>query len=262
MWEVLCATATLRRKDAMHEILVQGLGLTKNEAAAYMTLLKIGKAASGKIVHEAGISSGKIYETLSKLIDKGLVKVVVENGVKQFIANEPRTLLSYLQEQERALEQKQEALEKILPDLESLKHIDEKLETVSLVKGLRGISPLVYTALEGGKDITIMGLRSSKATAFNNFWKNWHRRRVELKKQARLLFTDKGSEYWRFFKELPHTTVREVPSLSPAALMIIDNETFIFSYEEELVCIHITSPGIANSFRSFFNGLWATAGKE
>ena len=246
----------------MYEKLVQELGLTKNEALAYLTLVKIGKSPSGKLVHEAGISSGKVYETLGKLIDKGLAKVVVENGVKQFIANDPRTLLSYLQDKEAELREKQQALEKILPDLEKLKNFDEKLETVSLVKGFRGISPLVYSALEQGADIKVMGLRSSKNVPFNNFWKSWHRRRVDLKKDAQMLFSDTGTEYWRFFQGLPHTKVRELLSLSPSAVMIIDDNTFIFSYAEEFVCIHILSAAIANSFRSFFEGLWVFAGQK
>lgn len=244
----------------MYENLLENSGLTKNESLVYLALLRIGKAKSGQIVKESRISSGKIYETLSKLAEKGLIKSVVENGVKHFIANKPKALLDYMEEKEKEIHSKQNELEKILPQLEKITPEDKNMENVSLIKGFRGISPIVYDALEGGKNIKVMGVRSSKNVKFNNFWKNWHRRRVELKKNAQVLFCDKNTDYWNFFKKLAYTEVRETLSFSPSAVMMIDDECFIFSYEEdELVCIQIKSKSISNSFTSFFDGLWAHA---
>ena len=65
----------------MHEKLLMDSGLTKNEARVYLTLLKIGKSQSGRIVKEAEISGGKVYETLNKLIDKGNTVVVIEHNI-------------------------------------------------------------------------------------------------------------------------------------------------------------------------------------
>jgi len=244
----------------MYESLLENSGLTKNESLVYLALLRIGKAKSGQIVKESKISSGKIYETLSKLADKGLIKSVSENGVKHFIANKPSALLEYMEEKEKEIHNKQAELEKILPQLEKITPTDANLESVSLVKGFRGVFPIVYDALERGKSIKVMGVRSSKNVKFNNFWKNWHRRRVELKKHAQVLFCDKNTDYWLFFKKLPYTEVRETLSFSPSAVMMIDDECFIFSYEEdELMCIQILSKSTSKSFSSFFDSLWSYA---
>jgi sugar-specific transcriptional regulator TrmB len=245
----------------VYEELLENTGLTKNEAKVYLSLLRLGKAKSGQIIKDANISSGKIYEILTKLSDKGLIKVVIENGIKNFIANKPETLLDYLNEKEKILHEKKDALQKILPKLEGVAITQEHLENVSLIKGLRGLSPIVYDALERGKDIRVMGVRSSKNVVFNNFWKNWHRKRIELKKKALMLFSDKNTDYWRFFKKMPHTEVREILSFSPSAVMLIDDNCFLLTYEEDLICIHVQSKAIANSFRSFFEGLWSYAGK-
>ncbi len=243
----------------MYEESLKRLGLTKNEVSAYLSLLKGGKSKSGEIVRSANISGGKIYETLYKLIDKGLVKEVIENGVKHFIANDPKTLLTYIREKESAIAETKTEIEKILPTLEGIAKLELKLETVSLIKGFRGISPAIYGALNDGNKIQIMGVRSSKDVKFNNFWKKWHSERVHLKKNAQLLFSDKGTEYWRFFSKLPYTEVKEILSFNPSAIMIIDNNIFIFSYEEEFTCIHIKSPSISKSFSSFFESLWKIA---
>jgi len=130
---------------------------------------------------------------------------------------------------------------------------------VTLIKGLRGVSPLIYEALRKAKKITVMGVRSSKNIKFNNFWKKWHKERVRLKKEALMLFSDRKTEYWTFYKKLKYTKVREMISFTPSAITVLDENVFIFSYEKELVCIHIVSKSISRSFSEFFDGLWSVS---
>lgn len=134
-------------------------------------------------------------------------------------------------------------------------------ESVEFVKGFRGISPIVYDALKNAQNISIMGVRSSQDGKYNNFWRHWHEERVKLRKHARMLFSDRNTDYWKFFKKLKHTDVREILHLSPSAIMIIDNESFLLSYEKELSCIHIISPSISKSLQNFFEDLWRIAKK-
>ncbi len=104
-----------------------------------------------------------------------------------------------------------------------------------------------------------MGVCSSKDEKYNNFWMGWHSQRVKLRKEAKVLFSDKKTDYWRFFKKLKYTRVKEILHFSPSAIMIIDNNSFIFSYDKELICIHIVSQSIAKSFSNFFDDLWRIA---
>src|SRR3989338_5745679 len=101
----------------MHGELLRACGLTQNESLVYLSLLKVWKATSSKIIKEANISGGKIYETLEKLIQKGLVKSIIENGIKNFMANEPKMLIEYIKDKEKDLHKKEEELKKILPQL-------------------------------------------------------------------------------------------------------------------------------------------------
>lgn len=240
----------------MYEELLNECGLTQNETLVYLALLRKGKSKSGEIVREAKISGGKVYETLYRLIDKGLVKSVSENSIKHFIANDPKTLLIYLEEKKKDLMGREGELKKIIPSLKNLKKEEIELEAVSLIRGLKGISTTIYESLEKAQIIKIMGVRSSKDEKYNNFWRNWHRKRVGLHKKALILFSDKNTEYWKFFKKLRYTQVKEILHFSPSAIMIVDKNTFIFSYEKELTCIHIFSEPITKSFSNFFDDLW------
>jgi len=241
----------------MYEENLLSIGLTQNEVRVYLTLLKVGKTQSGKLTQEAGVSSGKIYETLTKLIDKGLVGVSTQNGVKQFHAANPDSLLLYMREREKKVLEQTQQLESIIPDLKKIKQFAGPEEGVYLIKGFRGIKPIVYELISQGKgEFKVFGVRSSKNKTYNTFWTHWHQERVKNHKKARLLFADRETSYWKFFKMIKFTQIRSVSSLSPSAIMVIDEHTFIFSYDEEFTCIHIISLPIARSFESFFESLW------
>lgn len=243
----------------MYEEILKECGLTTNESLVYLALLRIGKSRSGRIVKEAKISGGKIYETLNKLIDKGLVKTFIENRVKVFFANEPQMLISYLKDKEKKLQEKEQTLEKLIPQLVNFRENPQISENVELMKGLRALREAVFPILTSAKKIRIMGVSSSKEIRYNSFWKEWHNERIKLRKKAQVIFSDKNTEYWEFFKKLSYTETKAILHLSQSALMVIDNDVFIFSYESDLTCIHIKSVPISSSFVGFFNDLWKIA---
>lgn len=246
----------------MYEKLLIDSGLTVNEAKVYETLLKLGKAQSGKIVRESGISGGKIYETLYKLADKGLVEEVTENGVKQFFTSDPKSLLLYMEDEKNKIINQTDQLAKVVPDLSKLRNLSCEEENVYLIKGLKGIRPIVFDAVDKQKGVAkIMGVRSTKNNIYNIFWKQWHNHRVSLKKQAMILFSDRNTEYWKFFSKLKYTKIKSISRVSPSAIMIIDDNSFILSYEGGFTCIHIVSETIAKSFSTSFDTMW-DIGKE
>lgn len=243
----------------MHEEILKECGLTTNESLVYLALLKLGKSKSGQIVKEAGISGGKIYETLNKLIDKGLVKTYIENGIKTFFANSPEMLISYIREKENKLKEQEISLEKVIPQLTSLAGESKITESVELMKGLRALREAVYPILSEAKEIKIMGVNSSKDERYNNFWREWHKERVRRKKGAKVIFSDRNTPYWSFFKRIPFTNTKAITHFSPSATMIIDTHIFVFSYAESITTIHINSRSIAASFSVFFDDLWRIA---
>ncbi|MGD9276028.1 MAG: helix-turn-helix domain-containing protein [Candidatus Pacearchaeota archaeon] len=99
---------------------LEGIGLTNSEILVYTTLLKIGQSATGKIVSNAKISSGKIYEVLDKLIDKGLAGYILKNNVKHFSALNPEKLKEYIAKKKKEIQEKEKEVGKIIPELKKL----------------------------------------------------------------------------------------------------------------------------------------------
>jgi sugar-specific transcriptional regulator TrmB len=245
----------------MNEKLLEEIGLTKGEIKVYLTLLKLGETTTGKIIQEAKISSGKIYEILDKLIDKGIASYIVKEKTKYFKSASPERILDYLREKEKDLKKKEEELQKELPFLLNIKKGKNEHET-TLFKGLKGIQTAIFEALENmqrGEEVLAMGVRSTKDEKYNILWEKWHNERLRKKINCRILFSDKGSEYYKLFSKMSYTGVRIVEGLTPSAIDIIGKRVLIFTYGEEPSCLSIYDGEIAQSFRTLFESLWRFA---
>jgi sugar-specific transcriptional regulator TrmB len=238
----------------MNEKLLEDMGLTKGEIAVYLALLRIGETTTGRIVDEAGISSGKVYEILEKLTKKGLVSHLIKEKTKYFNAASPTRLLEYLHEKERDLKHKESALQKEIPNLLRLQGTQRKKYEATMFTGIKGIQTAIFEALERMPqgEILAFGVRSTKDAKYNKLWSSWHKNRVKKKIDCKILFSDKGSDYYRMFKSMPHTKVRALEGFTPSAIDILGNTTLISTYGAEPSCLSITSEEVAQSFKTHF----------
>ena len=83
----------------MEEFIVEilkNIGLTEGEAKTYLALSSLGTSTVGNIISEADVSASKVYQILERLMQKGLVSMVVKEGkkVSNYLINSP-TNLSY-----------------------------------------------------------------------------------------------------------------------------------------------------------------------
>ena len=180
----------------MYKDLVKSAGLTENEAKVYVALLKIGISTTSKIIQKAKVSGGKIYETLDKLHQKGLVGVTEIKGVKNFQTTSPQALITYVREKKEELEKKEKQLYDILPNLLKLQQSSDEDTSVNMLIGERAIKPLIKELFTNAKDIYAMGLRGTKNSKYNNFW--WHlTTQIAEKKNTKYLFTENKSDYYK-----------------------------------------------------------------
>ncbi len=244
--------------------LLEDIGLTKGEITVYLTLLKLGETTTGKIIEEAQISSGKIYEILNKLMKKGLVSYIIKEKTKYFTASSPNRILDFLHEKEKELETKEKLLEKELPFLLELKKSKKEKYETTLFKGFKGIQTAIFEALENltkENKVLALGIRSTKDEKYNILWKKWHKLRIEKKIKCNMIFSDKETNYYKLFKKMRLTEVKTLQGITPSAIDIIGNKVLIFTYKDEPSCLSITNDEISKSFTTFFETLWKIAKK-
>ena len=76
------------------------LGLTKNEAKAYHSLVRIGRSSARVIAEDSGIPRSKVYETLSLLEKRGIIKRVSGSDPTLFDPAPVDAALDHLEEAE------------------------------------------------------------------------------------------------------------------------------------------------------------------
>lgn len=246
----------------MNEKLLEEIGLTKGEIKVYLTLLKIGETTTGKIIEYAGISSGKIYEILDKLVKKGLVSYIIKEKTKYFEAADPNRILDFLYEKEKKLKQEEEQLKKEIPLLQEIRQSTKTKHDTTLFRGFKGIQTAIFEALDdidSREEVFAIGVRSGKKQQYNILWEKWHNQRIKRKIKSRLIFSDKNTEYYYAFKKMKLTEVGVIQGETPSAVTILGNRVLIFNYGEEPSCLSITDKEIADSFKVFFNIMWKVA---
>ncbi|HEY1074932.1 MAG TPA: helix-turn-helix domain-containing protein, partial [Patescibacteria group bacterium] len=105
------------------------LGLAQNEARIYETLLREGESSVGDIATKSGVHRRNVYDSLNRLLEKGLVFEILERRENRYQAVDPGKLSEMLQE-------KQRALAGIMPSLESLYSGTPHRNDVFIYKGV------------------------------------------------------------------------------------------------------------------------------
>ena len=230
---------------------LQELGLNRRESICFTALLELGSSKIGAIVKKTGIPSSKIYEILDKLINRGLVSYVKIGKIKHYQASDPKTLLNYIDE-------KKKKIEEILPQLLLKQKLSTK-QSVEMFEGQKALFSLFTNLIKDAKakeQYLIFSINEeNKNDAANLFFKNLAVRRKEKKLDVRLLKNVKH------YKKEKHTKLKlkYTEFNLPQGITIFRNTVVILSWVESPIAIKIESETISNQLREFFLGQWKIA---
>ena len=74
------------------------LGFKKNEAKVFLSLSKFQNATAGQIISDTKIHRKIVYDELSRLVDKGLVVFMEEEGSRVYSLSSPDALMLMFEE--------------------------------------------------------------------------------------------------------------------------------------------------------------------
>ena len=235
----------------MIEEVLQELGLNRRESICYTALLELGSSKIGAIVKKTGIPSSKIYEILDKLIKRGLVSFVKIGKIKHYQASDPKTLLNYIDE-------KKKKIEEILPQLLLKQKLSTK-QSVEMFEGQKALfslfTHLINDAKTNEKYLIFSINEENKNDSANLFFKNLAVRRKDKKLDVRLL------KNMKHYKKENHTKLKlkYTDFNLPQGITIFRNIVVIVSWVESPIAIKIESETISNQLREFFLDQWKIA---
>lgn len=238
----------------MDRSILEDIGFTGAEIKVFLALLELGSSTAGRVVEKSGLQNAVVHRAFHSLAEKGILTSIYEGKIRCYQAIEPRQLLHFLDE-------KRSRLEKILPQLESRRELAQQAPHASLFQGVRGIKTLInYMIDTDAKEyFSYGGPQKAHDLLGDFFWENFHKRRVEKKIKARLLF-HASLQWWadelnKTFKlTAVRTTHKNFEELTET--IICGNRVAIIIYLDKPFGFLIEEALAAQSYKKFFALLW------
>lgn len=136
----------------MYRQILENLGLSQNEAKIYGALIERGQSSVPQISVKTGIHKRNIYDTIPRLLQKGLVYQVAESKECRYAPVEPDKLKDLIWE-------KESQLDSILPALNRQFKKTATNEAVYIYKGVEGFKNYLRDILKVGEDVYFIGAK-------------------------------------------------------------------------------------------------------
>jgi len=242
----------------MNNQVFYSLGLTQNETKVYLTLLDIGTGQAGQLTEKSGIHRRNVYDSISRLMKKGLVSFVIVNNKKLFSPVNPKRFLEIIEEKKFELESLKNDFGKIIPELELRTSLQEKHD-VRFFKGVEGMKTVFEDIIRTGKDYIGYGPGYQLEKILKHYFKHFVDKRIKSKIKIKLIYDEISR---KLVKKNQLSDIRYIPQQfsSHAALRIYgDKVALLLLSEEEPLAIVIKNKEIADGYRKYFEVMWKAA---
>ncbi len=242
----------------MHQKELELIGLSPNEAKIYETLLRLGETNVTEITNKSGIHRRNVYDTLTRLIEKGLVFQVFQKKENLYQAVDPRKCLELLKEREKAFT-------KILPGLEYFQKHETQDEAAFIYRGLEGYKNYVRDLIRTCDDTYFLGAKFNWGTpGTESLLKQYNDAMKRAKKKQQTLFDPrvkelipkKDYEKVRAYKFLPEKY--ETPGVMDVfgEYVVTFRSMDIGSFGEDGTIFVLKNQDLADSYRVWFRFIW------
>ncbi|MBS3055291.1 MAG: hypothetical protein J4452_02240 [Candidatus Aenigmarchaeota archaeon] len=235
---------------------LEQLGLSRNKAKIYLSLLKSGSSTAENIAKSSGVHRRNVYDSLDDLMKMGLVGYIVKNKKRYFKASNPNYFLEILEEEKEKLKRKEVNVSSILSDLLQIKQIPKEENFVSIHKGIKGVKSLLNDILVTGKENLVLHAHKPPEP-IKNYLINFHKRRINKKIPIKMIFSKNDNNRAFKLSKLPYTKVKYLSkdTVGQIAINIYGDKISIIMWSEP-TGILIENSEIADSLRTYFKILW------
>ncbi|MBW2990479.1 hypothetical protein KY348_02110 [Candidatus Woesearchaeota archaeon] len=244
--------------------LLEQAGLTKNEVKTYLALLEIGLTTTSAIIKKTGINTSKVYESLERLLKKGLVSYSIIKNKKHWQAENPERIKEFLEEEKKKIEQKEKAIEKIIPELLLKKQLKEDTAQYKVYEGIKGIKTArenVLNVLKKRETFYIILSNYPEDKKLEAYWVDFQKRRSAKGIKCKYILNQTLKKTGAKRKKIPLSQTKYVTAeiLSPTWMEIYSDHVGIGVLSGKPSIFVIKNKEIAKGFLNYFNFLWKTS---
>jgi len=242
----------------MFREILEDIGLSPNEAKIYEALLNLNIASVPQIAAQTGVHKRNIYDTIPRLLKKGLIYNIAETKENKYRPVEPNKLNDLIWE-------KDDKLKSILPAMNQAYKKNTEDEAVYIYKGVEGFKNYLRDILKVSEDVYFIGAKggwfdNDLQTFIKKFLKQAAKKKIkyhhifdwEVKKMAPEILKTLGKPY----KFLP-------PKYSSiGAIDIFGDRVVTFSgltlkdITDDVTLVVIKNRELANCYRTWFKFIW------
>lgn len=237
----------------MYEVELKELGLTDNEIKVYLVLLRWGLLNPTKIAEKTGLHRSYIYDTLERLLEKGIINTLLVDNKKHYQAVDPKAL-------REIFELKLRQLDSILPSLSGLFKLSKEETRVELHKGKRVYRTLIkelVSSLQRNDVIYLFGIDEDALETVEPIYLKQYFAILQDKDVKEKIIIAKGARKLKRknlnYRELDDKYIGE------SAMVIHKDRVFIFVGSMPMYLISVKSEKVAETYRKQFELLWGVA---
>jgi sugar-specific transcriptional regulator TrmB len=238
----------------MEERVLHELGFSQREVKVYLCMLDLGQSTVGPIAAKTRMQHSKVYQTLNKLIDKGLVSFVIKSKTKHFEAQDPKHILNSIKEKERRFSE-------ILPELQFKRALSKEQQVATVYEGYNAIKAMfnsILDELHKGGTYYIFALKEDyHSEECLRFLRNLHMNISEKRSDNRIILHNSvKKEFLRNSGDVRNIKHKFTTLSLPPGLMIINDKVINWSWGERPTAVEISSKQIARQYKRFFLEVW------
>ncbi len=244
------------------------IGLTEKEASVYLAAAELGPSVAQDIAKKAKVNRATTYVMIDSLKTRGLMSSYSKGKKKYYVAESPERLLSMIRLQRQEIEEREEEMSKIMPQLRAIYNVEGAKPQVRFLEGLDGIKTVHEEVLSlKGEVIQVIPFDDVQDFVGRVMAEQYKKRAQEhiqrIGVKVRALAVVKDEE---LLKNLPKLSPKEEVRVIPASefpihgeITVREDTIVLFSYKSALVAIVIKSQPIADTFRMMFDLAWKGA---
>lgn len=240
----------------MYEQSLLQVGLTKDQATIYETLVKNGPSPASKIARKTPLSRPLVYKILGELMEMELVDKKEEEGkVSVFAPAHPLKLKDFVEKKIEHANNAKTALEGVIGKLSSDFNLISGRPGVRFLDGLEGMRKIYDDILQTGEDFYLIRpifgaeFEEKMLPIITDFVKERIKRGIKV---TAITPNDESSRHnaENDIASLITRTLVDVSQYdSPVEINIYGNKIAILSYDKEFIGIVIESPQISKAMK-------------
>ncbi len=248
----------------MYEKELEQIGLSPNEAKIYEALLRLGESSVTEIAYESHVHRRSIYDTLMRLVEKGLVFQIFQKKENLYRAVDPKKCMELLKEKEKAFK-------KVLPGLEYFYTQDPMEEAAYIYRGIEGYKNYVREMIMVAEDSYFLGAKFNWATPGTESLLSQYNAEMKRKQKKQMTIFDprvketfKKSEYGKVGEHKFFPKGYETPGVMDVFgdRVVTFKSMNIGNFGEDGSIFVMVNQQLADSYRTWFRFIWDSLGKD